>query len=76
VVTKQKGRVLHGTFTATDTTESFIAVIGLDKKHFYYADEDGFDDGIIVNKNKIDIVYRHVGANDSVAAVGTWTRKK
>ncbi len=76
VVTKQKGRVLHGTFTATNTTEAFIAVIGMDNKGFFYADEDGFDDGIIVNKDKINIVYRQITPTDTVAGVGTWTRKK
>lgn len=76
VVTKQKGMVVHGTFTATNTSEAFIAVIGMDNKGFFYADEDGFDDGIIVNKDKINIVYRHITATDTVAGVGTWTRKK
>ena len=76
VVTKQQGRVLHGTFTSPKATESFIAVIGMDNKSFFYSDEDGFLEGKIVNKDKINVVYRHVTSADTVVAVGTWTRKK
>jgi hypothetical protein len=76
VVTKQQGRVLHGTFKSPKATENFVAVIGTDNKSFYYADEDGFNDGKIVSKDKLDMVYRHVTPTDTVVAVGTWTRKK
>lgn len=76
VVTKQQGRVLHGIFTSPKATEKFIAVIGLDNKSFYFADEDGTMDGKIMNKDKIEIVYRHVTTSDTVVAVGTWIRKK
>ncbi|MCX5883631.1 MAG: hypothetical protein NTU74_18100 [Deltaproteobacteria bacterium] len=76
VVTKQQGRVLHGTFTSSKATESFIAVIGMDNKSFFYSDEDGFLEGRLVNKDKINAVYRHVTPADTVVGVGTWTRKK
>jgi hypothetical protein len=76
VVTKQQGRVLHGTFTTAKATERFIAVIGLDNASFYYADEDGFMDGKIVGKDRMNVVYRHVTTADTVIGVGTFTRKK
>jgi hypothetical protein len=76
VVTDQQGRVLHGTFTSAKATESFIAVIGMDNKSFFYADEDGIMEGSIVSKDRINVVYRHVTPTDTVVAVGTWTRKK
>jgi hypothetical protein len=76
VVTKQQGRVLHGTFKSPKATENFIAVIGPDNKSFYYADEDGMLDGKIVGKDKMEVIYRHTSASDTVIAVGTWTRKK
>jgi len=76
VVTKQQGRVLRGTFKSSRSTENFVAVIGLDNKSFYYADEDGFNEGRIIGKNKINMVYRHITPADTVVAVGTWTRKK
>lgn len=76
VVTKQQGRVLHGTFTSSKATESFIAVISMDNKSFFYSDEDGFLEGRLVNKDKINAVYRHVTPADTVVGVGTWTRKK
>jgi hypothetical protein len=76
VVTKQQGRVLHGTFTSSKATESFIAVIGMDNKSFFYSDEDGFLEGRLVNKDKINAVYRHVTPADTVVGVGTWARKK
>ena len=76
IVTKQQGRVLHGTFKSAKATERFIAVIGLDNKSFYFADEDGTLEGKIVNKDRIDVIYRHVSGSDTVIAVGTWNRKK
>lgn len=75
VVTKQQGRVFHGVFTSLKATEKFIGVIGLDNKSFYYADEDGTVDGKIIGNNKIEVVYRHVTATDTVVGVGTWIRK-
>jgi hypothetical protein len=75
VVTDQKDRVLHGTFKAAlGKEESFIAVIGMDNKNFYYVDQDGTNEGQIVSNGLINVVYRQVSANDSVIAVGTWTR--
>jgi hypothetical protein len=76
VVTKQQGRVLHGIFKSPRATEKFIAVIAEDNKSFYYADEDGFMEGNMVNKDTMNVIYRHVTANDTVIGVGTWTRKK
>lgn len=76
VVTKQQGRVLHGMFKSAKSSEKFIAVIGHDNETFYYADQDGFLDGIIEDKDTIQVIYRHVTGNDIVAAVGIWTRKK
>ncbi len=76
VVTKQQGRVLHGTFKSPRAAENFIAVIGPDNKSFFCADEDGTIEGKIVRKDKMEVIYRHVTTSDAVIAVGTWTRKK
>jgi len=76
VVIKQQGRVLYGTFKSPRTTEKFIAVIGMDNKTFYFVDEDGFMEGNIVSKDKMNVIYRHVTADDIVVGVGTWTREK
>lgn len=76
IVTKQQGRVLRGTFKSPRATEKFVAVIAMDNKSLYYADEDGFLEGQIVNADQINIVYRHSGASDTVVAVGTSIRKK
>jgi len=76
VIAEQQGRVMHGTFKSPRASEKFIAVIGHDNKTFHYADQDGFIDGRIIDKDTIEIVYRHVTAADTVAAVGIWTRKK
>jgi hypothetical protein len=73
-ITSQEGRVIRGVFTSKKT-EPFVGVIGMDKK-LYLADQDGTLDGRIVNKNTIEIIYRHVSAKDTVVAVGVWTRKK
>jgi hypothetical protein len=76
VVTKQQGRVMHGIFKSQRAAEKFVAVIAEDNKSFYYADEDGFMEGNMVNKDTMNVIYRHVTANDTVIGVGTWTRKK
>ncbi len=76
VITKQQGRIMHGTFKSAKATEKFVAAIGLDNKTVYLADEDGFLDGKIINKDTIEIVYRHVTPTDSVVAVGVYTRNK
>jgi len=76
IVTKQQGRVLHGAFKSPRATEKFVAVIAMDNKSLYHADEDGFLEGQIVNKDQINIIYRHSTAKDSVVAVGTCIRKK
>jgi hypothetical protein len=76
VVTKQQGRVFHGTFKSPKATENLIGVIGLDNKSFYCADEDGMLDGRILGKDKMEVIYRHANASDMTAAVSTWTRKK
>ena len=76
IVTKQQGRVLHGIFKSPRATEKFVAVIAEDNKSLYQADEDGFLEGQIINNDKINIIYRHATAADTVVAVGTMTRKK
>jgi hypothetical protein len=76
VITQQQGRIMHGTFKSQRATEKFVAGIGLDNKTIYYADEDGFIEGKIIDKDTIEVVYRHVSAFDIVIGVGVWTRKK
>ena len=49
-------------------------MIGTDNKSFYFADLDGTTDGQIVSNGQINTVYRQVSANETVVAVGTWTR--
>lgn len=75
-VTEQNGRVLTGTFTSPRHKEPFIAVVGYDGKHIYFADEDGYYDATLIDADTIEMVYRHVTAADTVAAVGVWKRKK
>ena len=76
VITKQQGRIMHGTFKSAKATENFIGAIGLDNKTLYYADEDGFLEGKIIDKDTIEVVYRHVTPADTVIGVGVFTRKK
>ena len=76
IVTKQQGRVFYGTFTSKQNTETVIGVIGWDNKSFYSVDQDGFTDGTIVNSNRINCIYRHVGDKDSVVAAAILTRKQ
>ena len=76
IVTKQQGRVFYGTFTSKHATEEVVGVIGWDNKSFYSVDQDGFTDGTIVNSNRINCIYRHVGDKDSVVAAAIMARKK
>jgi hypothetical protein len=38
--------------------------------------ENKIMEGRIVNKDKINIIYRHVTPTNTVVAVGIWTQKK
>ena len=75
IITEQKDRVIYGVFTSKKAKENFIAVIGTDNK-LYFADEDGFLDGKIINDDTIEVIYRHVTPTDTVVSIGVWTRKK
>ena len=57
--------------TIARATEKFVAVIAEDNKSFYYADEDGFMEGQISNKDQINVNYRHSSSSDTVVAGGT-----
>jgi len=77
VITDQEDRVLYGKFLAPiGEGESFIAVIGMDNKTFYYADINGTIEGQIVNNDLINVVYCQDTANGAVMGAGTWTRVK
>jgi hypothetical protein len=76
VITKQQGRIMHGTFKSNRATENFVAAIGYDNKAIYHADEDGFFEGKLIDKDTIEFVYRHVTPTESVVAVGVYTRNK
>ena len=76
VVTRQQGRIFHGDIKSDRAAKNFIGAIGHDNKTLYYADEDGFLEGRLINENTMEIVYRHVNPIDTVVAVGLWTRKK
>ena len=75
-IQKQEGRRVLGVFKSPRYTEKFVWVIGVDGKSLAGVDEDGFIDGKIVTSNRIDVFYRHVNANESVVAAGTYTRQK
>ena len=75
-VKEQNGRVLFGEFASPRHTEPFIAVIGHDGRHVYFADTDGYYDATLVDPDTIEMIYRHVTATDTVAAMGIWKRKK
>lgn len=74
VFTEQKGRVVFGTFKSARAEEAFVAVIGAGNR-FYFADQDGYLDGQILDADTIEVIYRHASQTDTVAAIGTWTRK-
>ena len=74
-VLSQDGRVIRGIFKGPKKNEPFIAVIGYDG-NLYLADEDGGLDGRIVNKNRIEAIYRHVTPQDTVISASVWTRRK
>lgn len=76
VITKQQGRIMHGTFKSHRATENFVGAIGLDNKTLYCSYELGLWEGKIIDNDTIQTVYRHATPTDSVVAVGVWTRKK
>jgi uncharacterized cupin superfamily protein len=74
-ITKQDGRVLHGTFTGSrGKNEGDIGVIDFDNKHVRIADMDGIIDLEIVETNTMHMIYTHHTDDDNVVAVGIWRR--
>jgi hypothetical protein len=76
VISKQDGRVISGTFTSSGASEKFLGVIGFDNKTVYCADEDGFSNWNIVNKDTIETIYRQVSPKQTIVSIGKWTRVK
>jgi hypothetical protein len=76
VIQKQEGRRVVGIFKSPRYTEKFAGVISVDGKTFAYVDEDGSLDGKIINKNLIEIIYRHATPTESVVASGTWNKTR
>jgi hypothetical protein len=76
VFAKQEGRRLYGTFKTQRATESFVAIIGMDNKTVYMADQDGFTDAKIVDNDTMHVMYRHVTDADAVVVAGVMKRKK
>ena len=74
-VLSQNDRVIRGVFKMPGIAEPFSAVIGYDG-NIHLVDEDGFADYRLVNKNRLEGVYRHVTPEDSVICVSIWTRRK
>jgi hypothetical protein len=74
-VLSQDGRTIKGVFKLSKTPEPFIAVIGRDG-NLHLVDDDGFADYRIVNNGRLEGVYRHVTAADSVICNSVWTREK
>lgn len=72
----QDGRFLTGVYTSQRGAEKFIAMISMDGKTIYASDTDGFFDCKIVNKDTLEIVYRHAKPTDSVVATGIAKRQK
>lgn len=72
----QDGRFVTGTFTSERGSENFIGMLSADGKRLYLSDTDGFTDVTLVNKDTMELVYRHAKPTDSVVAVGTAKRQK
>jgi hypothetical protein len=76
VISKQDGRIISGIFKSSRATEIFLGVIGHDNKTVYCADEDGFSNWKIINKDTIETIYRQVSPPQTVVSIGEWTRVK
>jgi hypothetical protein len=76
IIQKQQGRSVIGIFKSPRYTEKFAGVISADGKTFAYVDEDGSLDGKIINKNLIEIIYRHASSAESMVATGTWNKAR
>jgi len=74
VIQEQEGRRVIGIFKSPRYTEKFAGIISVDGKTFAYVDEDGSLDGKIINKNLIEVVYRHTNKTESVVSSGTYEK--
>jgi hypothetical protein len=74
--TEQKGRLLKGTKTSPSKTEKIVCAIGFDNKSLHCTDEDGMEDGQIVNDHEIIVYYHHINEDYSVVSEAKLTKKK
>ncbi len=72
----QDGRFVTGTYASERGTEPFIGMISADGKWMYASDTDGFMDWKIINKDTMEVLYRHAKPTDSVVAMGIAKRMK
>jgi len=75
-IASQDDRFVVGTYTSARGSEKFVAMITPDGKYMYASDTDGFFDCKIVNRDTLEIVYRHAKPSDSVVAIGVAKRQK
>jgi hypothetical protein len=74
--TEQKGRLLKGTKTSPSKTEKVVCTIGYDNKSLHCADEDGINDGQIINNHEIILYYYRINEDYSVVSEAKLTKKK
>jgi hypothetical protein len=74
--TEQKGRLLKGTKTSPSKTEKVVCAIGYDNKSIHCTDEDGAENGQIVNDHEIIVYYQHINEDYSVVSEAKLMKKK
>ncbi len=72
----QDGRRFWGTLTSQRDQEPWIGVIGFDGKTIFAQDSDGSIQGALVDRDTMEIVYRHSTANSVLVAANRFKRQR
>ena len=64
----QSGRRFWGTVASAGAQEPLIGVISFDGKTVYMRDSDGATEGVLVDRDTMDVVYGHSGTSMVVSA--------
>lgn len=72
----QDKRVFSGIRSSSRNSERILGVISSDNKTLYFVDEDGYLDGRLLGKDKMEVVYREVHPSTHVISICIYDRIK
>ena len=76
VIEGQSGRRFWGTTSSATHTERLLGSLSFDGKRIHMVDDDGYNDGVMIDADTFESCYRHITATSAVVACAIAKRKK